>query len=200
MEVVGSLATILGLVCNFKSERRVRTDDEYSVFMEWLDAKRHMSVIDDINSNHQLSLSIKSLMKREHEEVMLQLQSINESLSLLSSKVFGLKDIARSIEPNIVLSEQVVSIMKQFYASEGSFFVEAKSASGTAYIMDGKGGSLIITEPRFVDDDLEQLINLGLLRLDYNKSGDRLFRLTRALQKYVAQLNDKPAPTPNNEG
>jgi len=44
----------------------------------------------------------------------------------------------------------------------------------------GTQGELILNEPRFVEDDLSQLCNLGLLIPDHNSKGERLFRFTRA--------------------
>ena len=48
MEALGSLATIVGLICNFKSERRASSDDEYKEFIGWLNTKQHKLVIEEI--------------------------------------------------------------------------------------------------------------------------------------------------------
>ncbi|HHF2959502.1 hypothetical protein BOO35_19420 [Vibrio navarrensis] len=192
MEVFGSLATIIGLICNFKSERRASSDDEYKEFVEWLDTKRHKSVISEIESNHLLSLSIKSLLNQNHEVVIEKLSGLDSSLIQLASQIDGLKEVANAIDPNTELSAQAISIIKQFMKSEGSIFLEMKMLGGTLYqIMDGNGGMLDYDEPRFLDDDLNQLCNLGLLRLDYNRKNERLFRITRATTRYIEQLENE---------
>ncbi|WP_319554031.1 hypothetical protein [uncultured Vibrio sp.] len=192
MEAFGSLATIIGLICNFKSERRSSSDDEYKEFVEWLDTKRHKSVISEIESNHLLSLSIKSLLNQNHEVVIEKLSGLDSSLIQLASQIDGLKEVANAIDPNTELSAQAISIIKQFMKSEGSFFLEMKMLGGTLYqIMDGNGGMLDYDEPRFLDDDLNQLCNLGLLRLDYNRKNERLFRITRATTRYIEQLENE---------
>ncbi|MGO1296347.1 MAG: hypothetical protein ACTMIA_03435 [Vibrio sp.] len=192
MEAFGSLATIIGLICNFKSERRASSDDEYKEFVEWLDTKRHKSVLSEIDSNHLLSLSIKSLLNQNHEVVIEKLSGLDRSLIQLASQIDGLKEVANAIDPNTELSAQAISIIKQFMKSEGSFFLEMKMLGGTLYhIMDGNGGMLDYDEPRFLDDDLNQLCNLGLLRLDYNPKNERLFRITRATTRYIEQLENE---------
>ncbi|EIK0775228.1 hypothetical protein R7P74_24360 [Vibrio sp. 2033] len=192
MEAFGSLATIVGLICNFKSERRASSDDEYKEFVEWLDTKRHKSVISEIESNHLLSLSIKSLLNQNHEVVIEKLSGLDSSLIQLASQIDGLKEVANAIDPNTELSDQAISIIKQFTKSEGSVFLEMKMLGGALYqIMDGNGGMLDYDEPRFLDDDLNQLCNLGFLRLDFNRKNERLFRITRATIRYVEQLENE---------
>lgn len=70
MELFGSLATIIGLICNFKSERKSASNDEYQAFISWLSEKRHKSLIDELNDNYVLSLSIKGLLQQNHDVVV----------------------------------------------------------------------------------------------------------------------------------
>ena len=61
---------------------------------------------------------------------------------------------------------------------------------GTHYqVMDGDG-MIEIEEQRFVDDDLNQLVDLSLLRGDYNSQGGRVFYITRAAIKLLQQINN----------
>jgi hypothetical protein len=170
------------------TERRAKSDDEYKDFMEWLDTKRYKNLIDEINTNHLLGLGIKNLLKQNQEVTLSKLEGINEILLLVSSEIDGLNEISHAIAPNIEISDQAISILKQLNDSGGSFFLESKRMSGATFpVMDGGTGNIEIKEPRFVDDDLNQLVQLGLLRLDYNSSGDRLFYFTRSAVKLVEQ-------------
>lgn len=45
--------------------------------------------------------------------------------------------------------------------------------------MDGSQEQISFSEPQFIEDDLRSLVDPGLLRLDYNSSGSRLFLFTR---------------------
>lgn len=37
----GAFATIIGLICNFKNERRSVSENEYDDFVGWLNEKQH---------------------------------------------------------------------------------------------------------------------------------------------------------------
>lgn len=173
------------------AERRAKSDDDYKDFMTWLDTKRHKTIIDEINNNHLLGLGIKNLLKENQELIISKLEGINEILLLVSSKVNGLSEISHAIAPNVGISDQAISILNQLNESGGSFFLEAKNMAGAIYAVgDGKGNKVIeIEESRFVDDDLNQLVQLGLLRLDYNSNGGKLFYFTRSAVKLLQQID-----------
>ncbi len=186
---VSSISSIIGLILNFKSEQRSMSEDEFKEFMSWLDSKRHKRLIEEINSNHQLGQGIKMLLNENHELVMEKLTTLDKSITLLASKISGLKEISYAISPNLDLSEQAISIIKQLDKSNGSYFQELKILGGTGYITDSNT-SIEINEPRFVDDDLAQLCNLEFLRPDRSRNGDRMFRLTRSASEYVRLINE----------
>ena len=183
-----TFATIVGLLSNFKSERKASSDDEYQEFVSWLDEKRHKSLLDEITSNHLLGLSIKSLLKQQHEVVLQKLSALDETLLLLSSSIGGFKEISNALAPNIELSKQSISIIDQLNNSGGSSLLEHPTRFGLQLIFLESQGSIEIEEPRFIEDDLTQLVNLGLLLLDYNPKGSRIFRLTRMAVKLLEQV------------
>ena len=80
MEVFSSLATIIGLIYNFKSDRKSASDDEYQEFVNWLSDKRHKSVIEELHTNQLLGLSIKGLLQQNHDLVLSKLNHLDESL------------------------------------------------------------------------------------------------------------------------
>ena len=112
-------------------------------------------------------------------------------MSAVAAHISGLKEISFALSADQGLSDQAFSIVKQLNDSGGSFFLELKMYGGTNYqVMDANANRLIeIGEPRFVEDDLAQLCELGLLIADYNSQGHRLFRLTRSAAK-LAEANE----------
>lgn len=184
-----TFATIVGLVSSFKAERRASSDDEYRDFLDWLSEKRHNDVVDAINANHSLSSAIEAFLREGHEEVMTKLSALDDSLLRLASHIEGFNEISKAVAPNIELSDQSISILKQLNASGGSFFMELKTLGATMYQVMDASSEIDIAEPRFVDDDLKQLCDLGLLLPDMNSKGERLFRITRASVNYVEQLD-----------
>jgi hypothetical protein len=183
-----TFATIVGLLSNFKSERNSASEDEYKEFVGWLDEKRHKSLLDEIMSNHLLSLGIKSLLNQNHEVVLQKLAALDETLLVLSTSIGGFKEISNALAPNIELSEQAISIINQLNSTGGSSFLESNTFDATSFLFMDTQGSLEIKEPRFVEDDLTQLVNLDLLLLDYSSKGNRIFRITRLAVKLLEQV------------
>ncbi|MCD9481562.1 hypothetical protein [Photobacterium phosphoreum] len=192
MEMFSSLATVIGLIYSFKSERKSASNDEYQEFLNWLNEKRHKKLIEELDTNYLLGLSIKGLLQQNHDLVLSKLNHLDESLLQLASGIEGFHDIAKAINPNAELSDQAITILKNLVESQGSFILESKTLSGTNYrVYDGDGRSLGITEYRFVDDDFNLLCSLELLMPDFNGSGNRMFRITRNAVKYISQVDDQ---------
>lgn len=183
-----TFASIVGLLSNFKSERKSASDNEYQEFVQWLGDKRHKSLLDEITSNHLLGLGIKSLLNQNHDVVLQKLSALDETLLMLSSSIGGFKEISNAIAPNSELSEQAISIIDQLNNSGGSFFQELKTFDGTTFHIMDATGQIDITEPRFIEDDLNQLVNSGLLIFDYSPKGKRNFKITRLSVKLLSQV------------
>ncbi|EHR7861289.1 TPA: hypothetical protein NJ344_004804 [Vibrio parahaemolyticus] len=186
MEPWSSFATILGLISAYKAEGRARDGDDYNELMKWLSEKRHKTLIEELNNNQILSMQVKQLLNRNHDELMDSLANLDKLVMQLASQLDGFKGIVNAIEPTAQLSEQAVDILRQFDCSGASKFLEVNTQAGSSYMfLDGQG-NLNINEPRFVHDDLTQLIKLGLLELDFNKQGGRIFKITRLMVSYLA--------------
>ena len=56
------------------------------------------------------------------------------------------------------------------------------------YLMDGGSGTITYNEPRFIDDDLDTLVYVGLLTLKTSPKGTRSFYVTRAAAAFVSEL------------
>lgn len=75
--------------------------------------------------------------------------------------------------------------MCQTEEAECSKLYESTNDGIELLFWDGKGGSAEIIEPRFIEDDLKTLVDLGLLRHDISLSGDNLYFYTRAASNLV---------------
>ncbi len=186
--MANAFATIVGLLSDFKSEHRDTTTDEKKEFMNWLSKNNYNHIIDEISSNNQLSLGIKSFLNQSHESIMKELSVLNESLILISSKLRGFSYISHAIAPKTEISSQAISIISQLNESSGSHFIEIKISDGTIFQIVDASEEIKIQEPRFVSDDLNQLVSLGLLMLEFTSKGYRLFRITRYTVKFLQQI------------
>ncbi|WP_145839052.1 hypothetical protein [Shewanella algae] len=185
MEPWSSFATILGLVSAYKAEGRARDGDEYNDLVNWLSDKRHKAVVEELNNNHILSLQVKQLLNRNHDEVIKSLANLDNLLMQLAYQFEDFKGIVKAIEPSVELSNQAIDILSQFDKSGSSTFLEVGDSSGTSYLFLDGPGELTINEPRFIHDDLTQLCKLGLLESGFNSKGSRIFKITRLSVSYL---------------
>ncbi len=178
LTAAASFATIIGLLSNFKSER---SGTQLSDFTEWLKDKRHEDVALSIENNQALAIQLKSLLSVNHQELIQRLNSLDEILASVASHINTFSSLAAAVKPNSILSEQAISVVKQFVASGTKECWEHKSygSEGSAYLFIGGKSRLEVAEPLFIEDDLNTLVELGILRLDYGSKGTRKFIITR---------------------
>ncbi len=162
-------------------ERKSSSEPKMEEFMDWLTT--HYSEMNQLlKDNRNLSISIKAFLVDNHSVAMEKLEEIHQLiLNLYASNQFT-KGIIHAIDPKAGLSEQSISILKQMNEREASKILEMKDMQGTRYRpLDGNSivGSLEVTEKRFIQDDLNDLVNTGCLLLDYNERGAKVYSITR---------------------
>ena len=54
--------------------------------------------------------------------------------------------------------------------------------------MPGVGKAFRMKEPRFAEDDLNLLVELGLLRQDFTSRGNKQFYITRNAVEFINQI------------
>lgn len=175
----GTLATLVGLIGQFKSSRDAASGKDFDSFLTWLIQSGQDDLKAAIESNHATSISIKALLNTHHSDFVERLARIESALAGFASTVEGFESLASSTRPDSLLSRQALDLLR-FYESIGSGkLLELKLDHGTEFhSLDALGG-WAADEPRFIEDDLRQLLALGLLNLDHNKNGDRVFHFTR---------------------
>jgi hypothetical protein len=180
-----AFATIVSLIGAFKKERRVVADDEYKAFLEWLEGKRHDEIIQYIEMNTQLVAGIRAFLQEDNKAIIQKLETIDTLAASIASRIEGLAEIAKAVKPNQALSNQALSILKQLNDSGQSRFIEFPIHGRRLFQMMDGPGQISFNEPQFIEDDLRILADLGLLRLEYNSSGRRIFYFTRAAADLV---------------
>jgi len=185
----GIFATIVGLLCNFKTERSGGNLDN---FIEWLREKHHEDVVVAIQRDARLVASLSSILTTNHTELMDRVGRLDEALCAVAAHVGQFSSLARAVRPELGLSEQAVSIVSQLVESEADAIWEMKVYSGGAdeYLLMGGVGQRNVQydEPRFIDDDLNALCDIGFLRLEIGSKGTRKFGVTRAAAAFIKAL------------
>ncbi|GGE82623.1 hypothetical protein GCM10011520_23870 [Shewanella carassii] len=178
ISIATSFATIVGLLCNFKGENSGR---ELSEFIGWLKERHHIDVVSGIEHNRVLGNEIQALLLLNHQDLLERLDSLDQILASIAINIDCFANLATTIRPDSIFSEQAISIIKQFSESGARECWESSqlgSMTPSLILIDG-AGQLVIKEPRFLEDDLKTLVEFGILRLDFGSKGTRKFIITR---------------------
>ena len=186
LSIAGAFATIVGLICNFKSESQGKKLDE---FILWLKEKHHENIASYIQSHDAVTNEIASLLAKEHEEVVSRLNKLDAVVSAIAAHLNQLPMLAMSVHPDTLISNQAFSVLKQLVESGAKYFMEHRSSLGGRsaeyLLMEGGRGDIKYDEPRFIEDDVESLQFLGLLRLEYGSEGSKNYYITRPACSFV---------------
>ncbi len=187
-----TFANIVSLIAGFLAERRSSGAASYDEFMKWLTINNHNELLRLLNQNGATVVSIKALLNRNNDELALRLQALDSSIAQLASGFEQFRDIALAIYPHADLSTQALSMLEQFVRSGASKMVavEYMDLAMSLQYLDGPGGKLSYTEPRFVEDDLTTLVKLGFLRQISNGAGGYIYAVTRNAVRYVDALRN----------
>lgn len=183
-----TFATLVGLLSNFKSER---SGGELSEFIDWLKQKNHDDVASGIAANGALVSELSQILATNQDELREKLSVLNDIMAGVASNISVFSALAKSTNPESVISDQAVAIVRQLVESGAKEFIEIKVMTGEPdmYSLMGVPGSIRYNEPRFMDDDLNTLVQLGLLRLEFGSGGSRCFQVTRNAIKFVSALD-----------
>jgi len=96
--------------------------------------------------------------------------------------------------PNV--TEQAISILRQFAESGGHSLIYQDYGSGQIVFQVDNIGAITFTEGEFIQDDLDQLASLDLLRLEHGSDGMQIYHITRRTKPFLASLS----PTPTKAG
>lgn len=185
-----TFATIVSLIADFRDKHNEVADDDHKKFLGWLSENRHDEIKILLEQNQATVVSIKAILNQDYSIISEKLLSIDGKLASLLSEDVLFSSLIKAISPEKMLSEQSISILMQFENSGASKVLESLSMDGTNYIfLDGKSGTIEVSEQRFIKDDFLKLIELGLLRMDYNSQGKPMYLYTRAASEFIKSMN-----------
>ncbi|WGK60506.1 hypothetical protein QAO71_10415 [Halopseudomonas sp. SMJS2] len=189
-----ALASIVGLIGQFKSGRDAARSEDFSEFMQWLIESNQSELKSMIEANQTTTISIKAILNQNQSKLESSLAQIGEALATFTSTIDGFSGLSKSLLPGAVLSDQAIHILTKFEAAQAgaALIVESISDDPHLLFLDANGG-VAISEPRFLQNDLDTLVSLGLLTQGRNSSGKIIFNFTRAASRFVTSLHDSPA-------
>lgn len=190
LTLASAFTAIVGLISTFKREHKDHKNLDYQLFRNWLETHRHQELIDVIVRSQELPTEIDRLLKEDTEIILSKLDIINGILASLLSHVAVLKGITNVFQSSYELSEQAVSILRQFANSGAEEFGVIRH--GLSYLLPfTKGGMISFQEPTFLQDDLDKLVSLGFLRTRCGNSGGMFYGITRDAIQYIKMIDGK---------
>ena len=190
LTLASSFATIVGLIGMFKQERKVGEPSGKSDFLEWLELHKFDEYAKIISSSADTLLEIEKVLSENHEVVISKLHRIDEVLSILAKNMDLMGGLAESIYQTASISYQAINVLRQLVNSPSTSFMKHTVGANTdALILMQGGGQVTFEEQRFIDDDLNTLVNCGLLRLSYGCKGSEIYCITRDATKFISIID-----------
>lgn len=190
LSTAAALASIIGLIGQFKSGRDSTKSQDFDEFMQWLAESNHAELKSLIEANHGTTISIKAILHQSQEALSESLSRIDNALAAITTALAGFGELSKSIRPEAVLSGQAISVLRQIEDAKASkvLLVQYLDSGSYLVLMDGSGGGLDIPEPRFLEADMTALTNARLLIPGRNSSGKPMWTITREAAAFVASL------------
>lgn len=183
-----AFATIVSLVGDFISRREANESKDYESFMSWLQEERHEEIRNLLQSSSTTVIGVKALLSESRDQILDRLSALDQTMAAIAAAIPAFRGIAELAGPTVGLSPQALSVLEKFYDSGASGILESKMLSGITLVpLDGRGGQIQFSEPRFIEDDLTTLVELGLLDISHNGRGERIFKFKRTAAALVAQ-------------
>ncbi len=180
LSTASALASVLGLLGLWKSERRSSEQATLDQFIDWLRRHEHHQVVDAILHSEEVTLSLKGVLAHQHVEVMDILRRLDDALSMIAYQVSAIRPLAMAVRPGARISDQAFGFLRQITESRSCRVIEIKAIGEAVYQLDDDTATRIrVDEQRFLEDDLRTLCDLGLLVRMENTNGQRVFLLTR---------------------
>ena len=186
-----TLATLVGLICNFKQERGANASASRDEFMAYLEHHKHEELKNLITLTYELSSEVDNLLREEHSVIIAKLNAVNSLLATLISRIDGLGGFAHVLAPQSELSTQAFGILCALFDSTSDAMNEVQM-HGFLMLLLHNGGQIRADDQRFLKDDLDTLCSLGLLTREYSSKGTPFYRLTRNAAKFLAAARAKP--------
>ena len=107
LTAAGAWATIVGLMCAFKSEQKGRADQTRDQFLSYLDAQHREDLKVFILRTAELPSAIDQLLKEDTEKILAKLNELRDSVVSLPSRIDHVRELIQATQPR---SERVAML------------------------------------------------------------------------------------------
>ena len=200
MTIATTMATLVGLICNFRQELGARSDATHRELMDWLSNHRHNELRDMIAQTHHLQTEIDSLLRADHARILAEVDRANRVLLDVLGRLDEFKSLVQNSGAQRLVSDQAIDILRQVFESGygGVAIVRTTSEPRVRQTRDSAivcfrygeyGPSINLRESLFAEDDIQTLASLGFLHLETSGNGLRWFKITRSGGDMLQSVN-----------
>ena len=188
LDAANYFAVIVGLICNWKSERGDESGDKFDDFLNYLLIHHFETLRGEILESRDLQVHLKGLLSGDLSSISGKLDVISQGMAALAEKMDALGPLVQSLGTSGEgLSEQAAQILKVFDQSDAEEMIWM--FEGAEFMFLPSQMSLSFSEKRYVRADLESLLGLGFLKMADSPDPDaRRFVLTRLGSRYAGNL------------
>jgi len=190
--MITEFVELVGLLCHYRLEEGLKGIVDRQRFMLWLEHHHHREIMKLIAEDFALQAEVDKLLQSDHAEMTRKLDHIGAMLVKLLGRIEEFRGLALAIAPDAQLSDQAVSILRRFVKSGAAQFLNACEGGGRFNLRICHGGRIELSEPRFGDDDLKQLVDLQFLTVENNADGSVLYGITRSGVRFIEILDNDP--------
>jgi hypothetical protein len=99
LAMANAYATIVGLICLFKGERRAKSEQDRQHFLAWLETQHRQDLKELIDRTAELPAEIDKLLKQDIKMIVASLNELRDAVVSLPSRIDYLADILQSDQP-----------------------------------------------------------------------------------------------------
>lgn len=184
-----AFATFVSLIGQFRAERSGANQVDFNEFMAWLVETNHEELKSLVEQNSRTVIGIKALLNEQYDAFSKKLELLDGTLATYASSISGFDELADSLKSGARLSQQALSILRQIESSGANKIIESRTHSGLSLVYIGAQGTVEIEDPRFLEDDLNTLVDLQLLRPSIGSNGSNIYIFTRAASELARSTN-----------
>lgn len=183
--LANSFATIVGLLVTFQS---TRDEANISEFLEWLRENNNANTASIIENDIELQQQLSAFIGQNHDAVMSQLSKLNNLMVSVASRIDGLSGLASKFDVNHGLSNQAISVLRQFVNSNSKSIFRVETIDGEVNYLLMSDGSIEYDDDRFIDADVQSLVENRLIVKENSSSGDSIYGITRQAVAFIDSL------------
>jgi hypothetical protein len=174
-----AVANIVSLLADFVASRRLGQAPSTEDFMQWLRDTGRTDVVDAISRSHQSTISLKAIFNEKSDEILRRLQDLDSQLARVAAAFGPIGELALAMRPEARLSDGAVEVLVAMERAGAGMAIEAKDLGGPTLVFDANSINFAPRDSRFYEDDIAMLVESGMLRQSWNRSGGRVFHITR---------------------